>query len=107
MQLLLTREDRRAARRRRLAEGLESAVERAHGGRFAYTAQVPVARDAVLGSEHRLLDLAAVLRSGGELPEQGLAAVRALLTDGGGPLFVADRDLPAALARVERRLGLT
>jgi hypothetical protein len=104
--LLLTADDRRTVRRRRLAEGLESAVKRAHASPWDLSAQVPLARESVLAAEERLLRLAAVLRSQGDLPAQGLRAARALLTDGAGPLFVAERDLPAVLGRVERHLGL-
>lgn len=104
--LLLSADDRRTVRRLRLAEGLERAVQRAHQSPWDLSAQVPVARESVLGSEERLLRLAAVLRSPSDLPAAGLGAVRALLTDGAGPLFLAERDLCAALGRVERHLGL-
>jgi hypothetical protein len=106
--LVLLPADRRLERRRRhLADGLERAVARAYGPGPGLSAEVPVAREAVRACADRLLVLVRVLRSPRELPEPGLRALRALVTDGAGPLFVPGDDLPAALGRVERALGLS
>ncbi|WP_187369260.1 hypothetical protein [Baekduia soli] len=89
-----------------LASGLEQAVRDAHVQSGYFTSRIPVARDRVLMCEPDLLALAGVLRSGRDLPVDGLEAVHALLTDGAGPLYIWGLDLPGAVADVERRLGL-
>jgi hypothetical protein len=107
MLLLRASTAHRASRRRRLlAAGLENAVRRAHHRRPPLTAEVPVDRAAVVASEDRLLALAAILRSGRELPADGVAQARRLLTDGGSPLYLDGARLPHALTRVEIALGL-
>lgn len=102
-------DERRAGRRRRLvAAGLEHAVRSADHARPGHSAVVGVDRAAVVASADRLLTIADLLRSGVELPERGVSAAYALLTDGAGPLYVRapGRDLPSALADVERALGV-
>jgi hypothetical protein len=107
MLLLDTSTQRRASRRRRIvASGLENAVRRAHQPRPPWTAEVPVDRAAVAACEDRLLALAAILRSERELPADGVAQTRRLLTDGGSPLYLDGQRLPHALLRVEIALGL-
>jgi hypothetical protein len=107
MLLLTPSTGHRVSRRRRsVAGGFEHAVRRAHQTRPPLTAEVPVNRVAVRASEDRLLAIAAVLRSEGELPEPGVAEARRLLTDGGSPLYLDGDRLPHALMRVEIALGL-
>jgi hypothetical protein len=107
MLLLNTSTERRASRRRRtVAAGLENAVRRAHQPQTPWTAEVPIDRAAVSACEDRLLALAAILRSERELPADGVAQARRLLTDGGSPLYLDGERLPHALTRVEIALGL-
>jgi hypothetical protein len=85
--------------RRRYAEGLERAVERAAERRTRLTAVVPVALEAAGDARGALLDLAERLRQPRPVRPEGLALVRRLLTDGGGPLFYgAPGDLRTAAA---------
>jgi hypothetical protein len=77
-----------ARARRRLAEDVEEAVARASRPQAAYTAVVPVSRDAANGARGALLDLAERLRAPRPVDPAGVRLVRALLVDGGGPLYV-------------------
>jgi hypothetical protein len=108
MLLLHTTNERRATRRRRsVASGYEHAVRRAERPAAALTTEIPVAGAAVAACSERLLALAGVLRSGRELPDDGVAAARRLLTDGAGPLYLGGApELAHALTRVEIALGL-
>jgi hypothetical protein len=108
MLLLHTTSERRATRRRRsIATGLEHAVTRAGESRLPSGPEVPVDRVAVTECADRLLALASVLRADRELPEEGVAAARDLLTDGAGPLYLGrPGGLAHALTRIEIRLGL-
>lgn len=73
--------------RRRYAEGLEQAVERAGRGGSPFSAAVPVSREAGGAARAALLDLAERLRQPRPVTGYGLLQVRRLLTDGAGPLY--------------------
>jgi hypothetical protein len=73
--------------RRRYAAGLEGAVERGRDVRDCFTAAVPVSREASGAARDALLDLAERLRQPRPVRPEGVARVRRLLTDGGGPLY--------------------
>jgi hypothetical protein len=73
----------------RLAADLERAVESAYTNHHGFTAQVPVARAAVLEAREDLLSLARELR---EHPRPGCVALtRDLLTDSLSPLYHPER----------------
>jgi hypothetical protein len=96
--------DARIARptpRRRLAEDLEQAIERAERLPAPFSSAVPVDRRAVREAHGALLDLAERLRAPRAADPAGVRLARALLTDGGGPLYVPGRpgDLRAAALR--------
>jgi hypothetical protein len=77
-------------RRRRYAEALERAVERAaQPRRTAFTAVVPVSREAAGPARDVLLDIAERLRRPRPVSDEGVAQVRRLLTDGAGPMYYA------------------
>jgi hypothetical protein len=79
---------RREARvRRRYAESLEAAVQRAGEARRSLTAAVPVSREASRDARGPLLDVAERLRGPRPVHPEGVAQVRRLLTDGAGPLY--------------------
>jgi hypothetical protein len=65
------------------------------------------ARERVLGAEHELRGLASLLQSGQAFNVGGIATVRALLTDGTGPLFCrdSDRSLSDAIRDAASALG--
>jgi hypothetical protein len=77
-----------ASARRRLAGDVEEAVARASRPQAAFTAVVPVSRDAANEARGALLDLAERLRAPRPVDPAGVRLVRALLVDGGGPLYV-------------------
>jgi hypothetical protein len=77
-----------ASARRRLAEDVEEAVARASRPQAAFTAVVPVSRDAANEARGALLDLAERLRAPRPVDPAGVRLTRALLVDGGGPLYV-------------------
>jgi hypothetical protein len=87
--------------RRRLAEALEGAIERSERGYTPFSAAVPVNRQAVRDARSTLLDLAERLRAPRAADPAGVRLARALLTDGGGPLYAAGHpgDLRAAALR--------
>lgn len=74
--------------RRRLAESLEQAVDTAAGCEVRVSAAAPLARREVRAARAGLLELAAALRSDGEVSPAGVALAQRLLTDGSGPLYV-------------------
>jgi hypothetical protein len=83
----------------RLAADLERAVESAYANHHGFTAQVPVARAAVIEARAELLSLAQELR---EHPRAATVALtRDLLTNSLGPLYHPERtgDLSAAARR--------
>jgi hypothetical protein len=73
--------------RRRYADGLENAVERGRDVRTSFTAAVPVSHEASGPARDALLDVAERLRQPRPVCPEGVARVRRLLTDGGGPLY--------------------
>jgi hypothetical protein len=80
----LTREKPRQA----LARSLERLVEEAEEpARLAFSTVVRPSRVRVQNARPELLMLAAALRSDEPLPPRGIAALRVLLSDGGGPLY--------------------
>jgi hypothetical protein len=98
------REFARAARRltktrprRRLAAGLERAVETAERPTRAITAAVPVQRLAVLACRADLLALAERLRGPEPVYAQGVALISELLGNADSPLYQAGGDLSAAI----------
>jgi hypothetical protein len=90
--------------RRRLAAALELAIDRAEAPHVPFSAAVPVCREAVHEARDVLLDLAERLRAPCPTRAEGVRLARALLIDGGGPLYVPTE--PGALrAAVIRALG--
>lgn len=87
-----------ARTRRRLATGLERAVEAAARPRQAITAAVPLQRDAVLASRPELLALADRLRAPEPVYAQGVALVSELLGNADSPLYQSGADLRSAVA---------
>jgi hypothetical protein len=87
--------------RRRLAEGFERCVTRAERRRPGMTAVVPVSPEAMQGAREALLDLAERLRGPRPVHADGMRVARALLIDGGGPLYVSAR--PGELRAAARR----
>jgi hypothetical protein len=87
--------------RRQLAQSIESAVARAATPRAPITAAVPIAREAAGEARGALLDLAERLRSPRPVNPDGVTLARALLVDGGGPLYVPQEpgELRAAVLR--------
>jgi hypothetical protein len=73
--------------RRRLAEAFERSVARAEGPRGAFSAAVPVAREAALDARGALLDLAERLRAPRPIDADGMRQARTLLVDGASPLY--------------------
>jgi hypothetical protein len=86
---------RAARRRRRYADGLEAAVERAQETRRQWSAEVPVTREAAGDARGALLDVAERLRQPRPVRPEGVDEVGRLLTDGAGPLYY--RGLPGDL----------
>jgi hypothetical protein len=74
--------------RRRLAEGIEDAVARGGRRQRGLTAVVPVTGEAAHLARGALLDLAERLRAPRPVDPDGVRLTRALLVDGGGPLYV-------------------
>jgi hypothetical protein len=85
-----TREARMSSERarRRLAQDLERAEARAEEPHAPFSAVVPVHREAVHLAHGALLDLAERLRAPRPVDPAGVRLARALLFDGGGPLYV-------------------
>jgi hypothetical protein len=78
---------RSARRRRRYAEGLERAVERARAPWSPLSPAVPVSLEAGGDAPSVLLDLAEWLRQPRPVRSEGVERVRRLLCDGAGPLY--------------------
>jgi hypothetical protein len=73
--------------RRRLAEDLEEAVARGGLRDRGLSAVVPVTGEAAQLARGALLDLAERLRAPRPVDPDGVRLTRALLVDGGGPLY--------------------
>jgi hypothetical protein len=103
-----TREARVASERfrRRLAERLERAVDRAAQRRAPFSSAVPVCAEAAGPARGALLDVAERLRAPRPVDPEGAWMARALLVDGAGPLYAPVRpgDLRAAALRTLRAL---
>jgi hypothetical protein len=87
----------KARTRRRLAAGLDHAVEAAGRHSQAITAAVPVQRDAVLACRAELLALAERLRGPEPVYAQGVALVSELLGNADSPLYQGGGDLRGAV----------
>jgi hypothetical protein len=74
--------------RRRLADRIEEAIARSGTPPSPLSAGVPIARAAAGEARSALLDLAERLRSPRPVNPDGVRVARALLVDGGGPLYV-------------------
>jgi hypothetical protein len=74
-------------KRKRLADGLERAVEAAERPAPALSPTVPVDRTAVEDARGELLTLALELRSRGPIHDEGLELAWELLTHGDSPLY--------------------
>jgi hypothetical protein len=87
--------------RRQLAKGIENVVDRADAPRWPLTAVIPVAPEAGRGARGALLDLAERLRGPRPVAPEGMRLARALLIEGGGPLYVPGEpgELRAAVLR--------
>jgi hypothetical protein len=90
-----------ARSRRRLAEAIERSVARAERPCGGLTAAVPIAHEAARDARGALLDLAERLRAPRPVDADGMRQARALLVDGGGPLYV--ESAPGALRAAARR----
>ena len=80
-----------------LARSLELLVEHAEQpARLLRSAAIPVCREQVRDALAEIMASSALLRSGQPVDARGVAMLRAVLTDGGGPCYV--RSHPAALS---------
>jgi hypothetical protein len=86
-------------RRRTLARSLEQLIDRGekHNPRFANAAIAPC-REQVHRAVPEILATASRLRSGSPLDARGIASLRELLGDGGGPCYARVRPDALALA---------
>lgn len=95
--------------RRGLARSLESLVEQAEDPtpRFM-SAVIPPCRAQVREALPLILEVASRLRSGEPVDARGVAQLRALLADGGGPCYTASRPdaLSIALRSVSEALDV-
>jgi hypothetical protein len=78
-------------RRRRLASHLEHIVEAAEAPQ-AYGSAVPVNRDEILRCRKLIFGIAAELAGDVPVTPQGILMLRALLRDGGSPIYMAELD---------------
>jgi hypothetical protein len=74
-------------KRKRLASGLERAVDAAERPAPLLTSSLPVDRDAVEDARGELLTLALQLRSDEPVHDEGVAIAERLLTYGDSPLY--------------------
>ncbi len=86
---LALRADRltRSSARRDLAESVERALAVGMRPAAARSSAVPVRRDNVREAAGELREVVGCLVAPGLVPAQGVALVRVLLSDGGGPLY--------------------
>lgn len=88
--------------RRRLARSLERLVEEADSPpRRGITAAVPPARERVREARPQMLTISARLRGSGPVAPRGIAVLKDLLSDGGGPFYT-----PGSPETLKRRLRL-
>jgi hypothetical protein len=98
-----------ARRRRAAARSLEELVERSEArmprGR---SAAIPPCREQVRDALGEIMAISARLRSAEPVDARGVAVLRALLADGGGPCFIRSRTdaLTDALREVSRWLSV-
>jgi hypothetical protein len=87
-----------ARERRHLARALEALAERTETAHsmFLHSTVVEPRREQVREALPSILALAAALRSGGPVRARGVASLRHLIADGGGPFY--SRADPGALA---------
>jgi hypothetical protein len=78
-----------------LARSLEILVEQSERPARPFSAAIPVCREQVRAALAEIMAISALLRSGQPVDARGIAMLRAVLTDGGGPCYV--RSHPAAL----------
>jgi propanediol dehydratase small subunit len=83
--------------RRRLATGLERAIDSAQLPPQSITAAVPVQREAVIACQTELLALAERLRAPEPVYAQGVALVAELLGTADSPLYQYGADLRGAV----------
>jgi hypothetical protein len=77
----------RSSTRRDFAESVERVVAAGMRPAAARSAAVPVCRDKVREAAGELRELVGCLVAPGPVPARGVALVRVLLSDGGGPLY--------------------
>ena len=92
--------------RQALAQSLRHILDNARLGASPRRGQIAVLRADVLAAADQLERLIERLLEPGILAARGLAQVRVLLTDGGGPLYVrgASQDLTAVVVRALTQL---
>jgi hypothetical protein len=92
--------------RRVLRDALEALLAPGSEGRLPGSRVLP-ARDRVNAARDELAELARRLRPGQPVDARGIARVRELLSDGGGPLFWSrsDEDVGAAVREAIAALG--
>ena len=90
-------------RRRSLARSLELLVERAEQAELRLSAAIPPCREQVRNALPEIMAISALLRSAEPIDARGVAMLRALLGDGGGPCFV--RSHPTALTKRLREVS--
>jgi hypothetical protein len=91
-------------RRRSLARSLELLVERAEQSElWGLSAAIPPCREQVRHALPEIMAISAFLRSAEPIDARGVAMLRALLGDGGGPCYV--RSHAAALTKRLREVS--
>jgi hypothetical protein len=76
-----------AGERRKLAEALQHSVSETHSRRPRMSATIPVDRSAVVAAVGVIDQVALRLRGPRPVSARGVARLRLLLSDGGGPLY--------------------
>ena len=90
-------------RRRSLARSLELLLERAEQAELRLSAAIPPCREQVRNALPEIMAISALLRSAEPIDARGVAMLRALLADGGGPCFVPSH--PTALTKRLREVS--
>ena len=73
--------------RRRIATGIEHALERAEQPATSISPQIAVRREAVEEARGELLEIVERLRMPAPIHEEGLRLAHTIVTDGTGPLY--------------------